>query len=275
MRKLALVLFAVLILLSVASVIIADDGGWYYERYWDGCYWRYRKMYYPVQQVKKEVNTTIVNNLVGIPVPVQYTQPIAQQGTTVYGYSDATSAYSNIDLGLLYNQAGRLTDQAQQLAGQAAADFQSLVQAEGQNRADVAKIYAQGYAAREALRAAKGDPAQLIQRSFTFKVTQDGAGQMRVEKVEQGGGQDFNLATVKELDLSSIIKSRCIMCHGNEKANGNLNFLQALTDAQQRACLDRITSDDPKRRMPKNGSMTLDEKMVFFREMGGQAPAQK
>ena len=152
------ILLAIMAFLTISSSqIFADDNNWYYERYQTNCGYAYRKVYYnqptyvaPVQQanapvvdnVKKEQTTTVINNLIGIPVPVQYNQPIAQQGTTVYGYSTVAESYGNVDLGLLYNQAARLTDQAQQLAGQAATDFQSLVQAEGQNRAEVAKIIA-------------------------------------------------------------------------------------------------------------------------------------
>ncbi len=165
------ILFTIVALIGLASVASAQTCT--YERYWTGYSWAYRKVCAPAQvytpaapvvAVEKEHKTTVVNNLIGIPVPVQYNQPIASQGTTVYGYSTVAEAYGNVDLGLLYNQAARLTDQAQQLAGQAAADFQTLVQTEGQNRAEVAKIIAQGQAAREALSAAKG-PSGLVQHS--------------------------------------------------------------------------------------------------------------
>jgi hypothetical protein len=259
------------LLIPIVYTPLVFGQGWHYERYWTGCGWGYRKVYYqqPYQQpyvappeIKKEQTTTVINNLIGIPVPVQYTQPVAQQGTTVYGYSTVAESYGNIDLGLLYNQAARLSDQAQQLAGQAAADFQSLVQSEGQNRAEVAKIVAQGQAARDALLAAKGSPPQLVQRSFTFKVSQDARGEMKVERVEAAGtGPDFNLSSSASgpaglkanLDISNVIKTRCVSCHGSGKASGGLNFLQSITDAQQQACLDRITSPDPDKRMPKGG----------------------
>ena len=86
---------------------------------------------------------TKTDKLIGIPVPVTYGQPIKTQGATVYGYSSAAKAYTNnhVDMALLYNQAARLTDQAQQLVSRAS-DFSTLAQAENQNRAEVAGILA-------------------------------------------------------------------------------------------------------------------------------------
>lgn len=296
MKKL---LFALLALVCVAGVASAQyGGGCTYERYWTGYGWQYRKVctpaytapvYTPPAQpyvapvVQKEEKTTVVNNLVGIPVPVQYTQPIAGQGTTVYGYSSVSEAYGNVDLGLLYNQAARLTDQAQQLAGQAATDFQTLVQAEGQNRAEVAKIVAQGQAARDALLAAKG-PAGVTQaqqfRAFTFRVTQDGSGSMKVEQVQAGGsGPDFNLTgggpqgLKTSANISDVLKNRCVSCHGNAKTSGGLNFEAQITDAQQASVLERITTKDAAKVMPppSKGSLSVAEFNAFFHAMGAPA----
>lgn len=292
-------LTAVIALVCFAGVASAQNGGCTYERYWTGYGWQYRKVCAPTYAapvyqapvytppapvVQKEEKTTVVNNLVGIPVPVQYTQPIAGQGTTVYGYSSVSEAYGNVDLGLLYNQAARLTDQAQQLAGQAATDFQTLVQAEGQNRAEVAKIIAQGQAARDALLAAKG-PAGVTQaqqfRAFTFRVTQDGTGAMKVEPVMQPGGTgpDFNLTgggpqgLKTSANISDVLKNRCVSCHGNQKESGGLNFEGQITDAQQASVLERITTKDAAKVMPppSKGSLTVAEFNAFFQAMGAPA----
>lgn len=283
MRKIFLVVLA---LFLFQSFVLSND--WYYEKYWTGCGYGYRKVYYqpyvapvytpPAQIIKKETQTTVVNNLIGIPVPVNYTQPIAQQGTTVYGYSTVAEAYGNVDLGLLYNQAARLTDQAQQLAGQAATDFQSLVQAEGQNRAEVAKIIAQGQAARDVLLAAKGPPTANLQKSFSFKVYQDSKGEMRIEKTEsQTPNFDLSSQGGVRQDLkdpqafSTLLRNQCVSCHNTEKASGGLNFLGSITDAQQAACLERIINDDQSKRMPKGKPrMSVAEIGAFFHNMGPQ-----
>lgn len=276
MKKTILTLVAFLGVIQAAS---AQDtgGGWHYERYWNGCGYAYRKVFDQAiiksETPKKE--TTIVNNLIGIPVPVQYTQPIAGQGTTVYGYSTVAEAYGQVDLGLLYNQAARLTDQAQQLAGQAAADFQGLVQSEGQNRAEVAKIIAQGQAAREALQAAKGAPPANLQRAFTFRVVQNSNGEMKVEKIDGGSTPDFNVGGTtspgKQVgsSISDVIRSRCLSCHSNEKAAGGLNFSQAISEAQQLRSLELIVETDPQKRMPKGApKLSVAELSAFFQAMG-------
>jgi mono/diheme cytochrome c family protein len=287
---------ALVALIGAASLVSAQNVS--YEKYWNGHQWAYRQCatcaptyvapaYVApayVAPVVKENKTTVINNLIGIPVPVQYTQPITGQGTTVYGYSSVAEAYGNVDLGLLYNQAARLTDQAQQLAGQAATDFQTLVQAEGQNRAEVAKIIAQGQAAREALLATRGSPSGFTQqsqfRAFTFKVTQDSSGAMKVEQVPAGTtmpaantSPDFNLTgnapqALKAGNISEIIKNKCVSCHGSDKASGGLNFLQPITDAQQAAVLERITTTDAVKRMPLKGTLTVAETNAFFQAMG-------
>jgi hypothetical protein len=225
--------------------------------------------------------TTVVNNLIGIPVPVNYNEPITAQGSTVYGYSSATQAQGALDLGLLYNQAARLTDQAQQLAGQAATDFAALVQAEGQNRTEVAKILAQGQAARMALETASGQPARLQQKTFAFRVVQGSDGQLKVEQLQNGATnneQDFDLLSQQATgatitNISDLLKNRCVSCHSNAKASGNLNLEVQITETQQRAILTRITSDDLEKRMPRNPDgtagtkLTVDELRLVFNAM--------
>jgi len=284
MKKFAI---ATLLILLTAQFAMAD---WVWERRWTGCGYTYHKVYrapvvvqkvvHPAPVIKREEKTTVVNNLIGIPVPVNYNQPIAEQGTTVYGYpslSQFAQSYGQVDLALLYNQAARLTDQAQQLAGQANLDFQALVQAEGNNRAAVAKIIAQGMAAKEALRAAKGDPVQPVQRSFTFKVTQDPSGQLKVEKVQQGTQPSFNLlggggpqkTTVPDAtSVSTLLQNKCVRCHSNSTARGGLNLLGPITDAQQKSILTRVTTSDTSKRMPQGGPpLTVQELSLLFKAM--------
>lgn len=233
-------------------------------------------------EVKPTNNTTVVNNLIGIPVPVSYNQPVAAQGSTVYGYSSVADTYGKVDMGLLYNQAARLTDQAQQLAGQAATDFAALVQAEGQNRTEVAKILAHGQAARQALEATQGKPQQLTQRTFAFRVTQGSDGKLKVENLTDDKPQtqekpktDFELSSGGAAqNISDLLTNKCVTCHGNAKAQGNLNLEQAISDEQQRKILVRATTDDLDKRMPRNADGTagqklnVDELRLLFNAMG-------
>jgi len=274
----------VTVLFVIASLSISVDAG---QRF---CFSRHcvapvvhpqkviQKVVQPViQQEKVQTQTTVVNNLVGIPVPVSYSRPIAEQGSTVYGYSSVADVYSNIDMAVLYNQAARLTDQAQQLAGQAAVDHAALVQAEAQNRSDVAKIIAQGQAAAEALRASRGNSSQQIQqRSFTFRITQDTNGALKVEELRQDQQNDdnFDLVTDPVQSVSDLLTNKCLKCHNNTNAQGSLNLLVDLDAKQQRSILDRITTDDLDLRMPRNADGTAGQKLsqeeidLLFKAMG-------
>jgi len=275
MKKIA---FLIAVCASVLAILPSSaNAGWKWRRVQTNCGYTYQRYYVQeVAQPQVQNTTTVVNNLIGIPVPVNYTEPITAQGSTVYGYSSVTQAQGALDMGLLYNQAARLTDQAQQLAGQAATDFAALVQAEGQNRAEVAKIIAQGQAARMALEATQGHPPQLIQRTFAFRVTQGADGQMKVEQIQSQQPQDFSLMSSSATNVSDLLKQRCVSCHGNAKASGNLNLEVAISDAQQRAILERVTTEDHARRMPRNpdgtagAKLSIDELRLLFNAM---APA--
>lgn len=270
----------------MASLIFSSDShaNWRWQRVQcsNGCGYTYQKVFVQPQVVqpqvtqKTETQTTVINNLVGIPVPVTYSQPIQAQGTTVYGYSSVAEAYGQVDMGLLYQQAARLTDQAQQLAGQASSDFATLVQAEGQNRAEVARIIAQGQSARQALEAAGGYQQQQIQqRTFAFRVTQDNNGQFNIEQM-QDDQTNFKLSGAQtNLNISDILKNKCVSCHGNGNAQGGLNLEAAISEQQQLSVMNRVTTDDLSKRMPRNQDGTAGQKLdvselkVLFDAMGG------
>lgn len=238
-----------------------------------------QKVVAPVVQ-QAQAQTTVVNNLVGIPVPVTYSQPLQAQGTTIYGYSAYAQNYNNVDLSLLYNQAARLTDQAQQLSAQANQSFASMVQYETEKQAEIAKIIAQGQAARQALEAAAGQPLKVQNQSFSFKITQDSNGDFKVEQIKSDSDsepqanaldakvQDFELTdSQKELEVSNILKQSCVKCHSNSKSLGGLNLEQAITADQQLSILDRIQTDDPSIRMPKGGKKLSDEHIALIKQV--------
>lgn len=265
--------------LSIVSLSVCDVlAGKRFARFRASCGYSQPVQQQVTKQVETKVQnqTTVVNNLVGIPVPVTYSEPISAQGSTVYGYSSVSDAYGQADLGLLYNQAARLTDQAQQLAGQAHMDFSALVQSEAQNRVEVAKILAQGQAAREALQASRGEQTQPIVRRFEFKVTQDENGELKVEKIEKAESkqpENFDLATPDTNNVSQLLKTKCVSCHNNDNAQGGLNLLDAISNEQQRAILNRVITDDLDKRMPRKPDgtagqrLTVDELGVLFRAM--------
>ena len=236
-----------------------------------------QKVVAPVVQ-QAQAQTTVVNNLVGIPVPVTYSQPLQAQGTTIYGYSAYAQNYNNVDLSLLYNQAARLTDQAQQLSAQANQSFASMVQYETEKQAEIAKIIAQGQAARQALEAAAGQPLKVQNQSFSFKITQESNGDFKVEQIKSDSEpqanaldakvQDFELTdSQKELQVSNILKQSCVKCHSNSKSLGGLNLEQVITADQQLSIIDRIQTDDPSIRMPKGGKKLSDEHIALIKQV--------
>lgn len=271
--------FSSIIVVFLASTIVllpVVEAGWILRRVQCNGGYTYQRVFVDEQVkqvvqpvVKTETQTTVVNNLIGIPVPVTYNQPIQAQGTTVYGYSSVAEAYGNVDMGLLYNQAARLTDQAQQLAGQASSDFATLVQAEGQNRAEVARILAQGQSARLALEAAAGPQQQQIQqRSFAFRVVQSSDGQFNVEQIDDGkqqigdGKQQFELSGAQtSVNVSDLLNNRCVVCHSNQNAQGGLNLEQPITVQQQRSIINRVNTTDLSKRMPRNQDGTAGNKL--------------
>lgn len=228
----------------------------------------------PVQVVEQVIpQTTIVNNLIGIPVPIQYDQPLSVQGSTVYGYSSVAEAHGSVDLGVLYNQAARLTEQAQQLAGQAHSDFSSLVQIEGNNRTEVAKIIAQGQAAREALSAVRVESSISSPqfRTFSFKVSSTQSGDIHVEKMMP---EDEKFDVVGNKDVSSLLTDKCVSCHNSSNAQGGLNLLDDISSDQQESILSRVITDDLTKRMPRNADgsvsprLSVGELKILFNSMG-------
>jgi hypothetical protein len=221
----------------------------------------------PVIQAQREIS--VINNLIGIPVPVTYDSSISKQGSTIYGYSSVAEAHGTVDLGLLYNQASRLAEQAQQLAGQAHVDFTRLVEIEGSNRAEVAKIIAQGQAAREVLSAINMNSSSNTQnKNFAFKIT-------TTENSTVGNKVDsekFNISS-GGTDYETVVQSKCVVCHNSGNAQGALNLEERISREQRESILERVITDDPIKRMPRNADgsasprLSVNELKALFNSM--------
>lgn len=198
----------------------------------------------------------IINNVIGVPVPIQYQAPISAQGSTVYGYSSVADIQGNVDMALLFNQAARLAEQAQQLAGQASSDFSSLVQMEGQNRAEVAMILAQGQAAREALLAVRPEASQARSelRTFSFQITQQADGTFKIMDKSESLAQS-------NLTAESILESKCVKCHNQQNNLGGLDMTSNMSQDDYDSIINRIKTDDLGLRMPRNSDGTAGQKL--------------
>lgn len=276
------------------------SGGTAYERqtawYWDGCCWRYYYTYskssYQTpaaattpkgwrQQLleiasDREENRAYLEGLkaLGLSAPAQaytgsyslygttqtYTSPYAAQGQTVVGYDQLSTAYPDIDLKLLYNQANQLAVGAQGLTDRATGDFQSLVSQESDRRAKVAEILARAQAA-----------TQLMQSFGESKTTKSAFAAVPTpatppQQAAPDGG-DNNGAFNKEA-FFNVLATKCISCHSKDTKPapaGGLDLLQyfALSAEKRQAINDRLVTDDADKRMPRKADGTPGERLPW------------
>lgn len=197
----------------------------------------------------------------------------ANQGNTVYGYSAFSSNYGSVDLASLYNNASRLATQAQELAGQANVDFQALVQQEGNNQAEVAKILAQGQAAAQVLSQIKPEPIKNNVRVFQFSAKVGPEGVEIVPDEEENTSEQVTVfgseivgTPLGNLALTGLFENKCVQCHSGENPKGNLDLNKWLGfSAEEQAQLSQkiqtrilLPKDDEKHMPPsKEGVIQL------------------
>lgn len=195
-------------------------------------------------------STTNNDNSVTYTYNISYDQPVASQGATLWG----AAVYANTDLGAMYHQASRFSSDALSVAAAANAGATDI----GNNIARVAEIQAQGQAAAAALLATRPVPQSTVSKQINFGV--------------QAGVSTGNPATPANpaaLDLRTVVNAKCSACHNPANKQGGLD-LSDLSNVDSDKILDRITSHDPLKRMPKGNEgtpgipLTLEEKKAFF-----------
>lgn len=200
-------------------------------------------------------------------------------GNTLYGYTlnSVKDFYGTTDLNTLYQQAARLTQNAQSLAGQGNADFSDLVRQAGTNQARVAEILAQAAAAERALNAARG-PAVSVQnqRSFTFEArpvapplpaTPTPPAPVGPLVPAPGSAPVMPRAGAPQAALQVLMQSRCATCHSGTKLEGGFDVASwPKLDANARGkVIALLTTTDVSKRMPKGKPpLTLDEIKLFL-----------
>lgn len=206
--------------------------------------WCYKQVNVPVAPA-----VTVVNNLIGVPVPIAYQQPIAAQGSSVYSVAPA-QLVQPVDYLKVLQQAERLAQQSQALTSDATSGFLSLAQETNAGQQRVAEIIASGQAAAAALTATKPQAIQQIRsQSLTFKLSQgmDGAW-----KVDPHSAQAVTSAKDPVAFRSALTEGGCITCHSGQNAKGKLNLadLASLTTDQAASIVERATTADTSKRMP-------------------------
>lgn len=157
----------------------------------------------------------------------------AQQGSTQYGYdlqSFAGVSDQQVELGALFERAYRLATQAQQLGGEASADFTASVKAQGEAQAEVAKILARGQV--------------------------EATNQTTSEVTITGSARDDTTARALVQPRASVIERKCLACHSGGEARGGLDLAghrewsaERLTELGP-TLLARVMHADPRQRMP-------------------------
>lgn len=189
-------------------------------------------------------------------------------GNTVYGYSvnSIASVYGDANLSALYQQANRLAENAQKLAGQAQSDFSGLVGQEGANRAKVAEILAKSQAVREFLKGVEGNGGKVETRTFTFKVGPSANGGFDIQKLPVPGGADNAPPMPPAQDIRQLwgaSASKCAQCHSPQSKDGGFDVTQYWNMPQEARArvVTRLLTNDENKRMPRTKDGKAGEKL--------------
>lgn len=167
--------------------------------------------------------------------------PLAQQGSTSYGYTYAQQYIAAEDNKILLNQLGNALKGIQQVQGQVLSGVIDVTKLQQEGAKEVALIQA---------------AAQLVASTKSVETTTTVA-----TPVNPGSSQQPD----KFAAVHSVIDSRCIKCHGGEKTEGGLDLsdYSALSREQRWKIVDRVTRDDDKR-MPPGGELPTVEMSAFL-----------
>jgi hypothetical protein len=217
---------AVAIIALVACMAQQAGANNLYERY---IYYQYGKPYYGYRAYAAP-KAYQDNHSVTYNYHIQYAQPAAIQGKTVYGLTDLDPFYGNADIGELFFMSGRLAESSQKYADKATSNFSQLIAVSGEQRARVAEIQAKGNAAAQALHAANAQASASI-------VTEVTGGGKHTEAVEQ------------PVNSIGSIQDKCLKCHGGKASGGGdvkLPLFSELTAGQADAALEYVTLEDDR-----------------------------
>lgn len=179
------------------------------------------------------------------------TQVYGGGGTTLYqstgvSYNTLAQVYGDNNVAALFQQYGRLTENAQNLGGKATSDFAALIGQEQQGRSKVAELLAKAEAVKQAFKALENSSATLLQQKTVIQTMPyaDGGG-----SGQASGGNGKALADLFEQSASN----RCASCHNpqNKKGGFNVYDFRKLDPDYQAKVVERITTSDEAKRMPR------------------------
>lgn len=189
--------------------------------------------------------------------------PPTATGATGFAYVPAQMSF--LDPALFLNSASRYLETAQGAAQKGFSEFHQSAALVLEGQRSVAEVQARAALLAEAAKLlANTAPSGSV--PLPLRASRDAESRLRIET---------GPLPQAAIDVRTIIANKCVRCHGAAKAEGGLNLanFDVLDRASERAkILDRITTADPVRRMPKGGTLTADEIAAFFRasQIGGK-----
>lgn len=196
-------------------------------------------------------NVTVVNNLIGVPVPIAYDKPLAIQGHSVYGYTKVSDVFAPVDAALYLDRAERLTTQALTLAQQGRTGFDDAVRDQIQAQKEIAQSLAVGQVARE------------IVESISKAERQRAA--------LAAGNAGVLSVTAEPTTATGVLQARCVSCHQSYNDWGKLDR------DNQLKLIGRVITAESGKRMPKAAdkqsvgeSLTPEELGLLYQELKKQ-----
>ncbi len=172
------------------------------------------------------------------------------QNNTVYGTSlkQYASLYGDTDLNALYQQASRLTENAQRLGGQATADFSTLVGQAGTNQQRVAEIIARADAAQRLLQSIDGPP-----RTET-KTLEFGPAPPPMATPPGAAALPAGRAPGSRAAFEANFRTDCAACHTGANAKGKftLEAYYTLSPVQKAQVWQLLVTKDKNLMMPRS-----------------------
>jgi hypothetical protein len=237
--------------------------------------------------VVKQPDVFVVQNNYPQPLAGQqaFTAPLAQQGSTVYSYSQAAAPYF-VDPAAILAQAANLATAANQTALAGLNGYGDTARLQLQLQATLAAPMAQGAAAAQVLDAVGINPqrAQLRQQTSSLRIYQDASGAWQVEQPPQQVAQQITAraqitqppsakATPHPEQIpvpaagGSLIAAKCGRCHGQQLAEpkGKL-YLDGGLKLDCKAVLASIKAIKTDT-MPKGEKLTPEEKGRLLDEL--------
>lgn len=207
----------------------------------------------------------------GEPYPAQsvHYSSAGVNGKTIYGhsYQQLADIYGAADINILFQAAGRTTENAQTLAGQAHNNLTGTIERVNQGMARVAETQANSVAfaqmtaaLAQAVRELKAAPSAHIQSQGTgFSISPKG---YLVEPLPA--------PAVQQLTPAQFRQQACAACHSGERIEGGLDVTRfsEWTVAQKAKTLKRLTSGDMPRDMTDPSKpgvrLTPEQVQLFF-----------